>query len=185
MKSSKIIAGVDEVGRGSLIGSVYSAAVILGLDSHDITGLVDSKKISEKKRIVKANDIILNSLSIAIGVATKDEIDSLNIHHATLLSMERAIDNLCIKPDKIYIDGLHVPNISIETEAIVKGDSKIDEISAASIIAKVARDNEMYYIHNKFKMYNFDKNKGYGTSDHLKAIKIYGKTIYHRESFIK
>ncbi len=83
MKSSKIIAGVDEVGRGSLIGSVYSAAVILGLDSHDITGLVDSKKISEKKRIVKANNIILNSLSIAIGVATKDEIDSLNIHHAT------------------------------------------------------------------------------------------------------
>ena len=184
MKSSKIIAGVDEVGRGSLIGSVYSAAVILP-KKHIIKGLTDSKKISDKKRRILSNEIIRHSLSVSIGTATKDEIDSCNIHHATLLSMKRAINNLNITPDIVYIDGLYCPEVDISCTPVVKGDDLIAEISAASIIAKVARDNEMMYLNKLFNMYEFDKNKGYGTSKHLDTISYLGKTIYHRESFLK
>ena len=149
MKSRKLIAGVDEVGRGSLVGSVYSAAVIFKPDVH-IKNLKDSKEISPKNRLKLSNNIIFDSLCVSIGVASKDEIDDMNIHYATLLSMKRAINNLSIQPHKIYFDGLYVPNLKIESHAIVKGDIKIREISAASIIAKVARDNEMIYLHNKF-----------------------------------
>ena len=184
MKSSKIIAGVDEVGRGSLIGSVYSAAVILDKE-YRIDNLMDSKKISDKKRRILANKILMNSLSVSIGIATKDEIDSINIHHATLLSMKRAIANLNITPDVVYVDGLYCPNIPIPCNAIIKGDNSVAEISAASIVAKVARDNEMIYLNKLFKMYEFDKNKGYGTAKHLDTISYLGKTIYHRESFLK
>ena len=184
MKSRKIIAGVDEVGRGSLVGSVFSAAVIFQ-PWINIENIVDSKKLSPKNRIKLSNNIIINSLCVSIGVATKDEIDNINIHNATLLSMKRAVDNLRIMPDKIYFDGLYVPDLNIESHAIVKGDSKIREISAASIIAKVARDNEMTHLNRKFKIYDFIKNKGYGTSHHLQAISLFGKTIYHRESFLK
>ena len=184
MKSSKIIAGVDEVGRGSLIGSVYSAAVILG-QINTINDLMDSKKISNKKRRLIANEIIMHSLSVSIGIATKDEIDSMNIHNATLLSMKRAITNLCITPTFVYVDGLYCPDLTISCHSVVKGDEKIPEISAASIIAKVARDNEMTYINKFFKMYQFDKNKGYATPKHLDTISYLGKTIQHRESFLK
>tara|TARA_Y100000022_G_scaffold198744_1_gene209664 strand:- start:1755 stop:2309 length:555 start_codon:yes stop_codon:yes gene_type:complete len=184
MKSRKIIAGVDEVGRGSLIGSVFSAAVILS-DNKFSSKLKDSKKLSEKVRIKLASEIILHSLSVSIGIATKDEIDSMNIHNATLLSMKRAICNLSIKPDFAQIDGLFVPEIKVECESVVRGDGKIPRISAASIIAKVARDFEMGFLHNKFEMYNFKQNKGYGTRQHMDAIERFGKTIYHRESFIK
>tara|TARA_Y100000768_G_scaffold388339_1_gene383665 strand:+ start:11861 stop:12415 length:555 start_codon:yes stop_codon:yes gene_type:complete len=184
MKSSKIIAGVDEVGRGSLVGSVYSAAVILD-NKYNIKNLMDSKKINEKKRKLLANEILLYSLSTSIGIATKDEIDSINIHHATLLSMKRAVANLNIIPDKIHIDGLYCPDIAIDCDAIVKGDQCVAEISAASIVAKVARDNEMIYLNNKFEMYEFNKNKGYGTAKHLDTIFHLGKTIHHRESFLK
>jgi ribonuclease HII len=184
MKSRKIIAGVDEVGRGSLVGSVYSAAVIFRPDIY-IENLKDSKKISQKNRLKLSNIIIINSLCVSIGVATKDEIDDLNIHHATLLSMKRAVDNLDITPDKIYFDGLYVPDLNIESHAIVKGDSKIREISAASIIAKVARDNEMTHLNKMYTVYDFIKNKGYGTPHHLQAISFFGKTIHHRESFLK
>ena len=184
VKSRKIIAGVDEVGRGSLVGSVFSAAVIFQ-PSIIIENIVDSKKLSPKNRTKLSNNIIANSLCVSIGVATKDEIDDINIHHATLLSMKRAIDNLRIIPDIIYFDGLYVPDSNIESHAIVKGDSKIREISAASIIAKVARDNEMTHLNKMFKIYDFIKNKGYGTSHHLQAISFFGKTIYHRESFLK
>ena len=184
MKSRKIIAGVDEVGRGSLIGSVFSSAVIFQ-ESKSFLDLKDSKKLSEKLRIKLANKIVKQSLCISIGIATKDEIDSINIHNATLLSMKRAIHNLCIKPDFVQVDGLFVPETEIESESIVKGDSKIPQISAASIIAKVARDFEMDFLHNKFKMYNLKKNNGYGTRQHIEAIECFGKTIYHRDSFIK
>ncbi len=184
MKSSKIIAGVDEVGRGSLIGSVYSAAVILDQNCM-IDGLIDSKKISDRKRRILANEIIMNSLSVSIGLATKDEIDSVNIHHATLLSMKRAIMNLHIVPEIVHVDGLYCPDINISCKSIIKGDASKAEISAASIIAKVARDNEMIYLNKFFKMYEFDKNKGYGTSRHLDTISCLGKTVYHRESFLK
>ena len=184
MKSRKIIAGVDEVGRGSLIGSVYSAAVIFPDHGFSLK-LNDSKKLTVKSRIKLANRIIKESMCISIGVATKDEIDSLNIHHATLLSMRRAVYNLNIKPNLVLVDGLYEPKVEIECEHIVKGDSKVEQISAASIIAKVARDYEMDFLHDKFKMYNFKKNNGYGTREHLEAIESLGKTIYHRESFIK
>ena len=184
MKSRKIIAGVDEVGRGSLVGSVFSAAVILDPSIY-IENLVDSKKLSLKNRIKLSNIIITDSLCVSIGMATRDEIDDINIHHATLLSMKRAVDNLTITPDKIYFDGLYVPDLNIESHAIVKGDSKIREISAASIIAKVARDNEMAHLNKIFRTYDFIKNKGYGTPHHLRAISFFGKTIYHRESFLK
>ena len=184
MKSRKIIAGVDEVGRGSLIGSVYSAAVILPANGFSLE-LKDSKKLSEKSRIKRANSLIKESVCISIGIATKDEIDSMNIHHATLLSMRRAVYNLVIEPDLVLIDGLYKPEVEIACECIVKGDNKVEEISAASIIAKVARDSEMDFLHDKFEMYNFKKNNGYGTRQHLEAIESLGKTIYHRESFIK
>ena len=184
VKSRKIIAGVDEVGRGSLVGSVFSAAVIFQ-PSIIIENIVDSKKLSPNNRIKLSNNIIVNSLCVSIGVATKDEIDDINIHHATLLSMKRAVDNLRIIPDIIYFDGLYVPDSNIESHAIVKGDSKIREISAASIIAKVARDNEMAHLNKAFKIYDFIKNKGYGTPHHLQTISFFGKTIHHRESFFK
>ena len=145
MKSRKLIAGVDEVGRGSLVGAVFSAAVIFKPDTY-IKNLKDSKKISPKNRLKLSNNIIIDSLCVSIGVASKDEIDEMNIHHATLLSMKRAVDNLSIQPHKIYFDGLYVPDFKIESHAIVRGDSKIREISAASIIAKVARDNEMIHL---------------------------------------
>ena len=184
MKSRKLIAGVDEVGRGSLVGSVFSAAVIFKPDIH-IKGLKDSKKISPKNRLKLSNNIIIDSLCVSIGIASKDEIDEMNIHHATLLSMKRAINNLSVQPHKIYFDCLYVPDLKIESHAIVKGDNKITEISAASIIAKVARDNEMIHYNDKFEIYKFIKNKGYGTREHLDAISCLGKTIHHRESFLK
>ena len=184
MKSRKIIAGVDEVGRGSLIGSVYSAAVILP-DHGSSLKLKDSKKLSEKLRVKLANSLIKESVCISIGIATKDEIDSINIHHATLLSMKRAVYNLNIEPDLVLVDGLYQPEVGIDCESIVQGDSKVEQISAASIIAKVARDYEMNFLHDKFEMYNFKKNNGYGTRQHLEAIQSLGKTIYHRESFVK
>ena len=184
MKSRKIIAGIDEVGRGSLIGSVYSAAVILS-DDRLISNLSDSKKISFKNRLNLANIIMKKADAVSIGIATRDEIDDINIHHATLLSIKRAIDNLPIKADLIYIDGKYAPETEIETHTVIKGDNLINQISAASIIAKVARDNEMLFLDNKITEYHFSKNKGYGTKHHLSALSFFGKTIYHRESFIK
>jgi len=184
MKSRKIIAGIDEVGRGSLIGSVYSAAVILN-DDELICNLTDSKNTSVKNRLYLANIIIDKAAAVSIGIATRDEIDSLNIHHATLLSMKRAIDNLTIKADLVLIDGKYAPETNIETRTIIKGDNLIQQISAASIIAKVARDNEMFFLSKKFTQYKFSHNKGYGTKHHLSTLVRLGKTIYHRESFLK
>ena len=184
MKSRKIIAGIDEVGRGSLIGSVYSAAVIFNEDGL-IDNLTDSKKTTVKNRLYLANIIIDKAAAVSIGIATRDEIDSLNIHHATLLSMKRAIDNLPITADLIFIDGKYAPETEIETHTVIKGDNLINQISAASIIAKVARDNEMLFLDNKITEYNFAKNKGYGTKHHLSTLVRFGKTIYHRESFLK
>ena len=178
----KFLAGVDEVGRGCLAGPVMSAAIILSKKiNREI--LVDSKTISSKKRRQLAHYIIMNSCSIGIGVSDNVEIDKLNIHNASLLSMERAIENLSIKPNLIYVDGLYKPKTHIKVECFVRGDSLHPEISAASIIAKVLRDNEMSYLDTKTKVYSFSKNKGYPTKNHKMALEMFGPSVYHRRSF--
>ncbi len=180
--TSKLLAGIDEVGRGSLAGPVVSVALILK-NNIDDSQFVDSKAISESKRIKICKYIINNSLALGIGISTNQEIDKINIHNATLLSMKRAIHNLSITPELIYIDGLYSPNVNISTECFVKGDQNIPIISAASIVAKVIRDNEMKFIHSKLNVYGFDKNKGYPTKEHKIALNIFGPCVHHRMSF--
>ena len=177
-----IIAGVDEVGRGCLAGPVYAAAVILNPKIKKSL-LVDSKKVSFKKRIILSNYIKCNSI-YAIGTASVLEINKLNILNASLLAMNRAIKKLKKKPSMILVDGQFVPKkTKIKSKAIVKGDQKIPSISAASIIAKVARDQFMIKLSTKYPMYNLDKNFGYGTKKHIKALKKFGVTSLHRKKF--
>ncbi|MFN8769726.1 MAG: ribonuclease HII [Neisseriaceae bacterium] len=177
-----IICGVDEAGRGPLAGSVFAAAVILDINK-PIHGLNDSKKLSEKKRDELYDIIIRNSLAYSISYATVEEIDKLNILEATLLAMKRAVESLNIIPELVLVDGNKTPNISISTKAIVKGDSLIPEISAASILAKVSRDREMTLLDKQYPEYNFAKHKGYGTVLHIEAIKIHGILSIHRKTF--
>ena len=178
----KIIAGVDEVGRGSLIGPVYAAAVILN-KSVNKKLLIDSKKLTKNKREFLSNYIKKNS-TWAIGKASVKEIEKLNILHASLLAMERAIKKLNKKPTISLIDGNKLPIIkNYKLKSIVKGDQKIPSISAASIIAKVTRDKAITNLGKKFKGYHWDKNFGYGTKQHLKAIRNLGITSEHRKTF--
>ena len=178
----KIVAGVDEVGRGSLIGPVYAAAVILN-KSIDKKILKDSKKLSKSKREILAKYIKKNSIW-AIGKATVKEIETLNILHASLLAMKRSIIKLKKKPSLVLIDGNKLPNIkNYNLNSIIKGDQKIPSISAASIIAKVTRDRVVSALAKKYKGYYWDKNYGYGTKQHLKAIKNLGITSHHRKTF--
>ena len=178
----KIVAGVDEVGRGSLIGPVYAAAVILK-KSIDKKILKDSKKLSKSKREILSKYIKKNSVW-AIGKASVKEIEKINILHASLLAMKRAIVKLKKKPSLVLIDGNKLPIIkNYKLNSVVKGDQKIPSISAASIIAKVTRDKMITNLGKKFKEYNWDKNCGYGTKQHLKAIKNLGITSHHRKTF--
>ena len=178
----KIIAGVDEVGRGSLIGPVYAAAVILNKNINKKL-LKDSKTVAKDKRIFLSNYIKKNSIWV-IGKATVHEIDKINILQASLLAMKRAIKKLKKKPTHIFIDGNKVPDLkNYNLKAIIKGDQKIPSISAASIIAKVARDKFITTLAKKNKGYNWDQNFGYGTKQHLKAIKKLGITKHHRKTF--
>jgi ribonuclease HII len=178
----KIIAGVDEVGRGSLIGPVYAAAVILN-KSVNTKLLKDSKSLSKKKRDFLAKYIKRNS-TWAIGKASVKEIEKINILNASLLAMKRAIKKLKKKPKLVLIDGNKLPEIDYyELKSIIQGDKKIPSISAASIIAKVTRDKVITSLGKKFKGYHWDKNYGYGTKQHLKAIKILGVTSHHRKTF--
>jgi len=178
----KIIAGVDEVGRGSLIGPVYAAAVILN-KSINKKLLKDSKRISKEKREILSKYIKKNSIW-AIGKASVKEIEKVNILQASLLAMKRAIKKLKKKPVLILIDGNKVPKINnYNLRSIIKGDQKIPSISAASIIAKVTRDKIITNLGKKFKDYYWDQNFGYGTKQHLKAIKNKGVTIHHRKTF--
>ena len=178
----KLIAGVDEVGRGPLVGDVVTAAVILDPEN-PIEGLTDSKKLSEKKRLVLAQEIREKALYWSIGRASPEEIDKLNILHATMLAMIRAVEGLPVKPDFVRVDGNRVPAWNFESEAVVKGDSLHAEISAASIIAKVERDNDMISLHEAYPQYNFAGHKGYPTKAHFEAIAEYGILDCYRKSF--
>ena len=178
----RIIAGVDEVGRGSLIGPVYAAAVILN-NSINKKKLKDSKKLSRKKREILEKYIKKNSYW-SIGSASLKEIEKLNILNASLLAMKRAILKLKKKPFKIFIDGNKIPQIkNYNLKYVIKGDEKIPEISAASIIAKVSRDRLITKMSKKYIRYSWNKNAGYGTKGHLSAIKKFGITKHHRKTF--
>ena len=178
----KIIAGVDEVGRGSLIGPVYAAAVILNKNI-DKKKLKDSKKISKTNREILEKYIKKNSLW-AIGSASLNEIEKLNILNASLLAMKRAIKKLKKKPGLVLIDGNKIPILeNYNLRNVIKGDQKISEISAASIVAKVSRDRLINKMSKKFKKYYWDKNAGYGTKDHIAAIRKFGITKHHRKTF--
>ena len=177
----KLIGGIDEVGRGPLIGPVVAACVILPKD-FKLEGLTDSKKLSEKKRN-KFNEIILKeAISVGIGVVEAEEIDKLNIYSATQLAMKKAVDNLKIKPDHILIDAMPL-DLDIPTTSIIKGDSKSITIAAASVVAKVYRDSILVELDKKYPMYGLKQNKGYPTQKHLEAIKEYGICKHHRMSF--
>lgn len=177
-----IIAGVDEVGRGPLIGDVVTAAVILNPEK-PIAGLMDSKKLSEKKREILYVEICEKALAYAFGACSAQEIDQHNIFQATFIAMQRAVNGLAIKPHKIFVDGKYSPEFDCESEAVIKGDSKIAEISAASIIAKVMRDRQMYTLHEQFAEYGFASHKGYPTKMHIQAIQKHGVLDLHRRSY--
>ncbi len=177
-----LIAGVDEAGRGPLAGPVVAAAVILD-DERPIRGLADSKVLSEKRRLRLYHEIMGQALCCSIASASVEEIDQLNILNATMLAMKRAVQGLRLKPSRALIDGNRLPELDVFAEAIVKGDSKVPAISAASILAKVTRDQYMDDMDARYPGYGFAKHKGYGTAEHLSALKLHGVTPVHRVSF--
>ncbi|PJC86542.1 ribonuclease HII [Vibrio sp. HA2012] len=178
----RLIAGVDEVGRGPLVGDVVTAAVILD-PANPIEGLTDSKKLSEKKRLALFPEIQEKALAWAIGRCSPEEIDRLNILHATMLAMQRAVEGLTLRPDFVLIDGNRVPPLSMDAEAVVKGDLRVAEISAASILAKVVRDQEMDELDKVYPQFGFAQHKGYPTKAHFAAIEEHGVIDQHRKSF--
>ena len=176
------MAGVDEVGRGCLAGPVYAAAVILN-NKINIKDIKDSKKIPFRKRVLLSEYIKKNSI-YAVGTASVEEINKINILNASLLSMKRALSKLKLKPSMAYIDGLFVPkNMEIKCKTFIKGDEKVICIAAASIVAKATRDLFMIKLGKKYPKYNWNKNFGYGTPDHLQRLKKYGVTKHHRKKF--
>ncbi|MCI8347583.1 MAG: ribonuclease HII [Bacilli bacterium] len=176
-----LIAGVDEVGRGPLVGPVVAACVILP-DKFDLEGLTDSKKLSEKKREQFYEKIKKQAISIGVGIIDEKKIDEINIYEATKLAMKEAISNCNIKPEHILIDAMPL-NVNIPTTSIIKGDLKSITISAASVIAKVERDRMLLELDKKYPMYDFKNNKGYPTKKHLEAIEKYGILDDHRKSY--
>lgn len=179
----EIICGADEAGRGPIAGPVYAAAVILDPDN-PIEGLKDSKKLSEKQRDALVPEIKAKARTWAIASCTIEEIDQLNILWASMLAMKRAIESLRVKPTIALIDGNHTPKgLTIPSEAIVKGDAKVPEISAASILAKTARDAVMMELHALYPEYGFDRHKGYPTAYHLQQLKKHGVSPVHRRSY--
>jgi len=181
LKKFKIVAGVDEVGRGCLAGPVVSAAVILK-KGVQIKNLKDSKKLTFEQRIEVSKNIKKNSF-FSMGVASVKEIEKLNILQASLLSMKRAILGLSKKPDLILVDGIFAPQVFNKCKTVIKGDEKIKCISAASILAKVYRDKIMIKMSKKYKNYSWNKNFGYGTKQHILGLKKYGLTTMHRKNF--
>ena len=180
MRAAAKICGVDEAGRGPLAGPVYAAAVVL---AEPIDGLKDSKLLSEGKRIFLEKQIQERALACAIAFATVEEIDRLNILQATLLAMRRAVEALAVVPDEAWIDGNRCPKLACRARAIVQGDRLHPVISAASILAKTARDAEMQRLHERFPQYRFDRHKGYPTPEHLALLERHGPCVIHRRSF--
>ena len=177
-----IVCGVDEAGRGPLAGPVYAAAVVLD-PRRPIRGLDDSKRLTEAVRIELASRIHDRALAWAVASASVAEIEAINILHASLLAMRRAVEQLGVAPDHVLVDGLHCPQIAVAARAVVGGDAKVKAISAASILAKTARDEEMVRLHQVFPAYGFDRHKGYPTPDHLEALRRVGPCAEHRRSF--
>ncbi len=177
-----LIAGVDEVGRGPLVGDVVTAAVILDPDK-PIAGLTDSKKLSDKKRDLLFAQIQEKALCFAIGRASPEEIDRLNILHATMLAMQRAVAQLTVQPEFVFIDGNRCPPLNMPCAAVVKGDLRVAEISAASILAKVTRDREMQALDQRYPEYGFAQHKGYPTKAHFAALEKLGVIPEYRKSF--
>lgn len=177
-----MICGVDEAGRGPLAGPVYAASVILN-PSHAIDGLADSKKLSEKQRDALAVEIKQYAIAWAIASATAQEIDQINILQASLLAMQRAVESLPLSPQLVLVDGKQSPHLSCPVRTIINGDSLVPEISAASILAKTARDAEMKLLHQIYPWYEFDRHKGYPTQAHLAALRKYGACAIHRHTF--
>lgn len=177
-----LVCGVDEAGRGPLAGPVCAAAVILD-EAYPIVGLADSKKLSERQREQLAPLIRERALAWSVAYAEVEEIDQLNILQATLLAMKRAVLALPVQPGQVLVDGLYCPQTGIPSQAIVKGDSKVAAISAASILAKTARDELMLRLHEQYPHYGFAVHKGYPTAAHLAALHEYGVSSVHRRSF--
>ncbi|MGO2512022.1 ribonuclease HII [Marinomonas polaris] len=178
-----LLAGTDEAGRGPLAGEVVAAAVILD-PARPIAGLADSKKLSEKKREALFVEIQEKALAYGIASATIEEIDEINILHASMLAMSRAVALLSIVPEHVLVDGNRIPpNLPCSAEAVVKGDARQSAISAASILAKVTRDRDIVQVSQIYPEYGFEKHKGYPTAQHLEAIRLHGITPIHRRSF--
>ena len=177
----KLIAGIDEAGRGPWAGPVVSAVVVLN-EKNIPDGLNDSKKISEKKRLSLYSSIY-NFHSVGVGISSIEEIDRMNVLQATFLSMNRAVEDLNPQPEYILVDGNLDPGLNFKTKCIIKGDSISISIAAASVIAKVTRDNLMLKLDKEFPNYNWKKNKGYGTAEHRNALELHGPCKYHRKSF--
>ena len=182
MASHSLVCGTDEAGRGPLAGGVYAAAVVLD-PARPIVGLDDSKKLTARKREELALLIRDRALAWAVATASVAEIDSINILRASLLAMQRAVEGLSVAPHRLLVDGLYCPRVNMPARAIVKGDATVPEISAASILAKVARDAEMRELATRHPHYGFERNKGYPTPDHLEALRRYGACEVHRRSF--
>jgi ribonuclease HII len=177
-----LVAGVDEAGRGPLAGPVVAAAVILN-DKIPIRGLADSKKLTALRRERLYDEIMAHALCCSIAQASVEEIDELNILQATLLAMRRAVQGLRLKPNKVLVDGNRLPPLDVLAEAVVGGDALVPAISAASILAKVTRDRMLVTLHEQHPDYGFDRHKGYGTAEHLRALNTLGPLPEHRKSF--
>ena len=178
----QLICGVDEAGRGPLAGPVVAAAVVLPTN-HCIEGIRDSKKLSPKRRDELAVLIRERAIAWNIAFSSASEIDTLNIFRATLLAMKRAIEGLSVHPTEVLVDGTHCPDVGMPSRAVVKGDSSVEVIGAASILAKTARDHEMIRLHQSYPCYRLDVHKGYPTPEHLELLEMHGPCEIHRRSF--
>lgn len=183
MAETRLICGVDEAGRGPLAGPVFAAAVVFHPGKRAPNGIADSKLLSARRRERLAGVIKARALVWAVAWASVEEIDALNILQASLLAMRRAVESLGVSPDEVLLDGSHCPQLAFPARAVVDGDATVKVISAASILAKTARDAEMRRLHERFPQYGFDVHKGYPTPEHLRALRRYGVCEAYRRSF--